>query len=96
MFQSFIKALLINLRKELHTWGVGRPGRMLIHTHARGGGVDKNGEIGWILGVRKYSYVITNLKIMKLVSFRLFLDTPPPQKNALWTTTCRYKHLQHM
>ena len=32
---------------------------------------------------------------MKLVFFSLFLDAPQTQ-DALWTTTCRYKHLQHM
>ena len=34
---------------------------------------------------------------MKLVSFSLFLDALPPEtQDVVWTTTCRYKHLQHM
>ena len=33
---------------------------------------------------------------MKLVSFILFLDASPQTQDALWTTTCRYKYLQHM
>ena len=44
---------------------------------------------------------------MKLLSFSLLLDASPPPpppppppplqtQDALWITTCRYKHLQHM
>ena len=35
---------------------------------------------------------------MTLVSFSLFLDASPPPKtqDTLWTTTRRYKYLQHM